>query len=207
MVAHLPNIDLKLAERVAKGLGMDGKLKSAKAAVEPRDDMKKSKALSIMLNPPGTFAGRKVGALVTNGSDHKLIEALKTEIQRTGATLELVAPTIEGIHADDGSALKVDHKIGGGPSVLFDAVVILPSAEGVQALATNAAASEFVADAFGHLKYIGWVATARPLFERAGILEKMDAGCIELNKPAAVRDFVSSCENLRLWDRERVVTF
>ncbi len=207
MVAHLPNIDAKLADGVAKGLGITGKLQSAKAAVEPRDDIKKSKALSIILNSPGTFAGRKVGALVTNGSSQELIEALRSELELAGATLELVAPTIEGIRADDGSELRVDHKIGGGPSVLFDAVAILPSEDGVQVLATNAAAAEFVADAFGHLKYLGWVGTARPLLEKAGIMERMDAGCMEFKKPATVAEFVSACQNLRFWDREQVVAF
>jgi len=36
VVSHLPNIDEKLADRVAAGLGMTGKIQPAKAAVEPR---------------------------------------------------------------------------------------------------------------------------------------------------------------------------
>jgi catalase len=61
LVSHLPHIDAKLANRVANGLGMQGKLTAAQAAIEPRKDLKPSKALSIALNPPKTFAGRKVG--------------------------------------------------------------------------------------------------------------------------------------------------
>src|ERR1700722_6586576 len=62
LVSHLPNIDAKLADRVAKGLGLLGKVQAAPSAIEPRKDLKSSKALSIALNPPKSFAGRKVGA-------------------------------------------------------------------------------------------------------------------------------------------------
>ena len=110
MVAHLPHIDTNLAERVASGLGITENLQTVKAAVAPPKDIKKSKALSILLNPPATFSGRKLGALVTNRTDHALVQALKSELERVGATLELVAPTIEGIRADDGSELQVHHK-------------------------------------------------------------------------------------------------
>ena len=36
-------------------------------SVPTRMDLEPSKALSIAANPPQTFAGRKVGALVTDG--------------------------------------------------------------------------------------------------------------------------------------------
>jgi catalase len=43
MVSHLPNIDPGLAEEVAAGLGLKGKIKAAKPAIEIRSDLKKSK--------------------------------------------------------------------------------------------------------------------------------------------------------------------
>jgi catalase len=207
LVSHLPNIDAKLADRVAKGLGISGKIQAVKPAVPPREDLAKSKALSIALNPPKNFEGRKVGALVTTGSDRQVIDALRSELEAAGATLELIGPTISGVLANDGTPLKVDHKIGGGPSILFDAVAILPSAEGVNALARNAAASEFVADAFGHLKYIGWVESSRPLLEKAGIADSLDEGCIDLKQPGSAARFVAACRKLRLWEREQIVTY
>ena len=59
VVSHLPHIDATLSHRLAKGLGMKAKIAPSKAAVEPRHDPKKSNALSIMLTPPDSFAGRK----------------------------------------------------------------------------------------------------------------------------------------------------
>ena len=207
VVSHLPHIDAKLADRVAKGLGMKGKIAPSKAAVETRTDLKKSKALSIMLNPPETFAGRKVGALVTEGVDASLVEALRHALKEEGATLEIVAPTIGGVETSAGETLKADHKIGGGPSVLFDAVAILASEEGVAALGKNAAASDFIADAFGHLKFIAFAPSAKPLFQNAGIDQKLDEGCIELSSPKTAAQFVAACRKLRHWEREQVVSY
>ncbi len=205
MVSHLPLIDAKLADRVAKGLGMKGKIAAAEAAVAPREDLKKSPALSIALNPPASFAGRKVGALVTDGVDGATVDGLRKALEATGATLELIAPTIGGVKTSEGAMLKADHKIGGGPSVLFDAVALCVSAEGVAALAKNAAAKDFVADAFAHLKFIGWVPAAKPLIEKAGAT--MDAGFVELGPKGSSAAFAASCGELRLWERENVVTF
>ena len=53
---------------------------------------------------------------------------------------------------------------------------MLPSEEGVQLLVTNPAARDFVADAFAHLKFIAYVNTAMPLFEKAGIAADLDEG-------------------------------
>ncbi|HTB18325.1 MAG TPA: catalase [Bryobacteraceae bacterium] len=204
VVAHLPNIDAKLADRVAKGLGLQEKVPSLPAAVQPRKDLKASKALSIALNPPKKFAGRKVGALVTDGVDRSLLEALKQALDSEGAMLEVVAPTVGGVEASDGTRIEADQKIGGGPSVLYDAIAVLPSQAGTGLLLTNGSAKDFVSDAFGHLKFIAYVKAALPLFEKAGI--EPDEGFIELTGPKSVAQFVADCRKLRLWTREQVVT-
>src|SRR5579872_2348480 len=144
VVSHLPHIDRKLADQVAKGLGLDEKVQPAQAAKAPRTDLKPSKALSIALNPPETFAGRKVGALVTDGVDHAVLNALKRELEQEGAVLEVIAPAIGGVEASDGTRISADQKIGGGPSVLYDAVAVLPSEEGAKLLLNNASARDFI---------------------------------------------------------------
>src|SRR6202521_1136995 len=60
LVSHLPHIDAKLADRVAKGLGLRDKLQPPSPAKQPLAGLKPSKALSIALNGPKSFAGRKV---------------------------------------------------------------------------------------------------------------------------------------------------
>jgi catalase len=206
LVSHLPHIDAKLADRVAKGLGLREKVHAVSPAKEPRGDLKPSKALSIALNGPKTFAGRKVGVLVTDGADRRLFEDLKSEIEAEGATLEVIAPAVGGVKASDGTLIEAQQKIGGGPSVLYDAVAIIPSEIGVQALLKNAAAKDFVSDAFAHLKFIAFVDTALPLFEKAGIAADMDDGFIPLATGKGAAAFVIACRKLRRWEREQVVT-
>jgi catalase len=210
VVSHLPNIDTKLADTVAKGLGLRETVTPAAPAVKPRTDLKASKALSILLNPPASFAGRKVGALVTDGVDRALLDALKEALKVEGATLEIIAPTVGGVEAGDGTLIAGDQKIGGGPSVLYDAVAVLPSEEGVSLLVTNPAARDFVADAFAHLKFIAYVDAAMPLFEKAGIAADLDEGCISLTAPKrsaakSASAFVAACRSLRLWEREKLL--
>jgi catalase len=206
LVSHLPNIDGKLAGRVATGLGLTGKVHAAQPAMEPRKDLKASKALSIALNPPASFAGRKVGVLVTDGVDSALFNALKLELDGEGAMVEIIAPTVGGVEASDGTRIVADQKIGGGPSVLYDAVAVLPSDEGVQPLLKNAAAKDFVSDAFAHLKFIAYDKAAMPLFEKAGIAADLDEGCIELSSLKSAKQFVMACRKLRRWEREELVT-
>ena len=59
----------------------------------------------------------------------------------------------------------------------------------------------------------GWEAVGQTVFstilggiETAGILERMDDGCIELKKAVIVAAFVDACKNLRLWNREKTET-
>jgi hypothetical protein len=60
---------------------------------------------------------------------------------------------------DSGEILPAGHNVEGGPSV-FDAVAILPSAEGGAKLALRAEAVNFLRDAYGHLKVIAYLPTA-----------------------------------------------
>jgi catalase len=207
VVSHLPNIDQGLAQQVATGLGLKEKIKAATSAVEVRSDLEKSKPLSIVLNGPKSFAGRKVGALVTDGVDAKLIGALRTALEAEGATLEIVAPTVGGVQMSDGTSLKSDHKFAGGPSVLFDAVAILNAADATEDLLRNAAVGDFLRDAFGHLKFIAYTDAAMPLFEKAGIAEALDEACMKLGGSKSIDDFITACRRLRFWQREEAVSF
>jgi len=207
VVSHLPHIDADLASQVAKGLGLTGKITPVKAALAPKTDLKASQPLSIILNGPSSFAGRKVGVLVTDGVDGDLLNTLKDALQKQSATLEIIAPTVGGVTSSGGEPIKADHKIGGAPSVLFDAVGLLTSDKGAEALSANAAVSDFISDAFGHLKFIAWNESSLPLLQKAGVDKNLDDGCFQLSGEADVEKFVKACPKLRNWEREKVVTF
>ncbi len=206
LVSHLLNVDEGLGRKVADGLGLKELPKAAEPARPMVMSLAKSPALSIIQNGPKDFKGRKVGALVTDGVDAGLLKALQQALDAEGAMLELVAPKIGGVTVSDGTAMPAKQKINGGPSVLYDAVAILPSAEGAALLANEATAKDFVNDAFAHAKFIAYAKTAMPLFEKAGLMQKeMDAGFIALNSPADAKTFVETCRKLRFWDREAKV--
>jgi catalase len=133
-----------------------------------------------------------VGVLVTDGIDRELFDALKSAVEAEGAVLEVIAPTVGGVKASDGSAVEGHQKVGGGPSVLYDAVAIIGSIEGVQMLLKNGAAKDFVSDAFAHLKFVAYNDAAMPLFEKAGIAADMDEGFVQLSTAKAASDFVAS---------------
>lgn len=201
MIAHLLNVHKNLAETVAKQLGIVRLPKPADAAVPPRQDLKESPALSILLNRGETMEGRKVGILVTDGVDAKQLSALQRALKKANATMEIVSPHIGGVDADDGSHIEADEKIDGGPSVLYDAVALLPSNDGGEMLAKNPAARDFVSDAFAHNKFIAYVEAACPLLQRAGIADMIDDGFVELKTASAATQFVNACRQHRFWDR------
>lgn len=202
-VSHLRNIDEQLASQVADGLGMA--LPDAAKAAKPTLDMPMSNALSILGNGPDSFKGRKLGILLTDGSSAKLVTAVTKSVEAVGGVWEIIAPKIGGVTLDDGSAMAAKQKIDGGPSILYDAVAILPSEEGAMLLASDAAAKDFVSDAFAHCKFIGHNPEANALFEKARIPAELDAGFIDLASGNAAKAFVDQLSALRFWERELTV--
>ena len=165
--------------------------------------MKKSPALSILLNGPKSLKGRKVGALVTDGVDSNILGALKKALTDEGALLEIVAPKVGGVEASDGSWIEADQKVDGGPSVLYDAVALLTSEDGAKLLATEPAARDFIADAFAHMKFIGYTEPAAMLFGKAGVPESRDDGFIALKRSQDCSALIAACRQLRYWERAK----
>jgi catalase len=203
MVSHLLNIDETLANKVAGRLGLQKMPKPSDAAVPTRQDLDPSPALSIVVNGPERFEGRKLGILVSNGSDAGLIKALKGALDKAGASYEIIAPKVTGVEASDGAWVEADQMIDGGPSVLYDAVALLPAADAMGGLLQESSARDFVADAFAHCKFIGYVKAAIPLFEKSGVAaEDLDEGCIAIASAKDAKSFVDSLAKLRVWERE-----
>jgi catalase len=201
-VSHILNVDEGLAKAVAEGLRLKSMPKPAEAAMPTRTDLKESPKLSILLNGPDSFAGRKLGALVTDGVDIALVEALKEAVEKEGAKIEFVAPQVGGVEASDGTWIEADEKLEGGPSLLYDAVAVLAAEEGGRLLAKQPAARDFVSDAFAHCKFIAYATGAVPLLEKAGLAEDLDEGCVRLDGAGGAAGFVERCRKLRHWARE-----
>jgi len=203
VVSHLLNIDDTLANLVGTGLGLQAMPKAADAAVPTRQDLDGSAKLSIVQNGPQRFEGRKLGILVSDGTDAAVLKALKAALAKEGATFEIIAPKVGGAEASDGSRIEADQMIDGGPSVLYDAIALLPGADAVDDLLQESTVRDFVADAFAHCKFIGHVKAAVPLFEKAGIAEAdFDEGIVPLASAKDATGFVGKLGQLRVWSRE-----
>jgi catalase len=205
MVANLRNVDEGLAELVADGLGLGDVPDRTEPAQRPNTGLAPSPALSIVANGPDTFEGRKVGVLVTEGADASTVEQLRAAVEAEGAVLEVVAPKVGGVTLSDGSSLPAKQKLGGGPSVLYDAVALVLSDEGASVLATNPDARDFVADAYAHSKFIAFVAGAGALLDGAGVGDRVDDGFVPLDEVGA-DEFIARCRELRFWDRGLLVS-
>ncbi|WP_027230019.1 catalase [Phyllobacterium sp. UNC302MFCol5.2] len=192
MVANLRNVDEDLAKRVANGLGIELPEKS-EAARAPLD-MEPSPALSIHGNMKPTLDGRSVGILIDDGTDAAALGALTNSVKQAGAKPVIVAPKIGGAKLANGDTMKADGQLLGTPSQLFDAVAVVVSADAAGRLANEGAAKQWVMDAFGHLKAIGYTASSRALLDAAGI--KDDAGVVPVEKG------FTDAATKRYWDRE-----
>ena len=197
MVGHLRHIDQELAKRVADGLGMD-KLPAAPHAAAPVLDMKPSPALRTIGKMADTLEGRAVGILIDKGSNGAAIKALTKAATTAGATVKLIAPKIGGVKLDDGSVTKAE-QLAGTPSVMFDAIAVLLSEHAATALTKEGAATDFVRDAFGHLKAIAVDAGGAMLLAAAGV--ERDTGVLDTKDS---KGFIAAAKT-RQWDREKSV--
>jgi len=206
MVAHLLNVNEDLAATVAKQLRLEPMPKPAVPARAPRTDLKALRSLSIVLNGPTSFEGRKLGVFVSDGVDAVLLKALQRALDEEGASLEIVAPKIGGVEASDGSWIEAHQTIQGGPSVLYDAVAIMLADEAALQMIDDSSARDFVSDALAHSKFIGYVESALPLLKASLGERDLDEGFVGIRSGRDATRFVESCRALRLWKRKTPVT-
>ena len=190
MLGNLRNIDEGLAKRVAAGLAMD--LPPANKAAKAPIDMDPSDALSIVKQGDPPMTGRKVALLFAEGSDKAEIDRIKSEVEKAGGKLFLVAPKVGGIPVKGGT-LAADGQLAGSPSVLFDAVTMVLMPDAVDKLINDSAALGWLMDAYAHCKTIGHCKGSMKLIERLGLT--VDSGVVGNDQFAKVAP-------KRHWDRE-----
>ncbi len=203
MLSQLSNVDPKIAQRVASGLGHEEPIQNARTTVKARTDLKPSPALSIVGKAKPTIRGRTIGCLVADGTDPALVTALADAARKGGAMFKVIAPKVEGAKGAGGKIIPADFQLAGGPSVLFDAIAVAVSAEGAQKLAMQSSAIGFLQDAFAHLKVIGHTAAAETLLQKANVTA--DQGIVSLQNAGSAVTFLKAAAKGRIWDREAKV--
>ena len=199
MLGHLMIIDPALGDAVEDALGMVGEAERLTPARSPID-LEESPTLSLIKKGKPTLRGRKVGVLLTDGADDGTLDALRSAVEKEGATLAIVAPKAGGVKTAKGKRVAADHALSSGPSIFFDAVALVVSAKGAELLVREAAAIDWVRDAFGHLKVIGTVEAAGPILAKAAVEE--DAGVVDLAGRGGVKIFIEAARRQRVWERE-----
>ena len=198
MVGHLRHIEKDLARRVAAGLGFD-KMPDAPRAAARIQELEPSPALQIIGKMKDTLMGRAIGILIADGSDGAAIKKIKKAATNAGASVKIIAPKVGGAKLADGSMLAADGQLAGTPSVLFDAVAVILSEKGANALSMESAAIDFVRDAYGHLKAIAVDQGGQMLLKSANV--EQDAGVVNANNKDA---FIAAAKT-RQWEREKSV--
>ena len=193
VMANLRNVDEDLAQRVADGLAMD--LPKASPTAAPVLDLDPSPALRIIRGPleKHTLEGRTVGILIADGTDADDLNSVKDAVKAAGGTPLTIAPKVGKVPLSDGTAIAADAQLFGQPSVTVDACAVILSEEACAKLVKEGAAVQWVMDAFGHLKAIGFNDEAKPLLDKAGV--EPDDGVTDL------ATFVEAAKK-RYWDRE-----
>ena len=198
MVGHLLHVDADLARRVAGGLALTP-MPSAPVAAAAVKDMPKSPALQTIGKMKDTLEGRCVGILLNDGSDGDVVAKIKKAVLAAGASVKIVAPKVGGVKLADGSVLAANGQLAGSPSVMFDAIAVLLSDAGAQALCSEGAAVDFVRDAFGHLKAIAIDQGGQALLQKAGV--GVDPGVVAATDVAR---FINAAKT-RQWAREALL--
>lgn len=226
MVGLLSQVDKKLAQKVAAGLGMNVPQpekpmnKGIGADADPKKHEPKpldksyapSPALSMIENPTVTdsIETRHVAFMCAEGFSEKSANALKKALEAKGAAAKIIGPHAGTIKGDAGTEVKTDFAFFSSSSVLFDAVYVL-SGSGAQALAENDNVIEFINDAYRHCKVIGFDSGLEPLIEKTTIGNKL-AGGKDSSLPGIVmntgtakafnEDFIAQMGRHRIWERE-----
>ncbi|UPT71201.1 MAG: catalase [Flavobacterium sp. JAD_PAG50586_2] len=223
----LSQIDTKLAEKVAEGLGMEvpkalekpmnhGVGADADSNKQEPKVVKKSKitasdALSMLKNKTisDTIATRQVAFLCNDGVSSASVNEMKNALEKAGAKVKIIAPHLGTITASEGNAIPVDQSYLIAASVLFDAVFV-PAGKGTTALKDNNDVIEFINDAFKHCKFIaaedeGLHVLAKTNAAKDG--KNADAGVLtnEQTHKKFPQSFVTAMGNHRFWEREEKI--
>ncbi|MDB6132083.1 MAG: catalase [Verrucomicrobiales bacterium] len=199
MMGHLANIDSKLHDGVAEALGMKEKEPAVEPGV-PARDLPPSPPLSLLAKAPKTMEGRKIGVLVTDGFDGALLKELRDTARAEKAGLMVIAPKVGGVTDADGKTVEADLSLSAAPSIFFDSVAVLSSKAGAEDLAGQAAAVDWVRDAFGHLKVLGHTEEAQSVLEKAGI--RADDGVVKIAAGKTASAYFTAARAGRIWARE-----
>ncbi|MCS3529019.1 catalase [Chryseobacterium sp. JUb7] len=220
VVGQLAFIDKNLASKVAGKIGVEVKKpelpnQSIPADADPailqsKEKTSKTKispALSMANTVKDTIKSRKIGFIMADGADEKSFNALKNKLEKQGATVEIIAPSVAPIKTNNGTAITPKHSLTTTASVCFDALYIVSGENSVKELMSGEnkhPVLHFINEAYKHCKAIYFGADTEPLYlnSNVGLKKHNDPAIITWDEKAPEEKFIDAISKHRVWDLE-----
>ncbi|MEI3791064.1 MULTISPECIES: catalase [unclassified Chryseobacterium] len=220
MVGQLAFIDNTLARKVAEKLGVAvKKLKQPNQSIpadadpaelqskEREPKTKVSEALSMKNTVKDTIKSRKIGFIAANGANGSVLNTLKTKLEKEGAKVELIAPSLAPIKTTDGS-LVPKHSLTSIASVCFDALYISAGEKSAQELMgpeNKHLSLRFINEAYKHCKAIYFGAGTEILYDNSNIAMKQheDPAIVIGKDDGSDKQFIKAVAAHRVWELEQ----
>ena len=227
MLSILTNVDEGLATQVAYNLGLHvlpapaNMNQSIPADGDPKDfqpvvkegAVDKSPALSMALTIKDSIKSRKIAILAADGVNDESVMAMQDALLEQGAVVEIIAPRLGTITAENNTIVPVKHSFFTTASVLFDAVYVPGGTNSIATLAADPDAIHFLNEAYRHCKPIAADEDARQVIEATYFSKKIPPDIsdedviqegIAVNEDIQqlIRQFTTIIALHRFWDRE-----
>ncbi|NCI49525.1 catalase [Sediminibacterium roseum] len=219
MLGIIAKVDKGLAAAVAYGIGVSVPKKVAQynfsvpadaspKSYEPvmkKSSLDRSEALSMANTRKDSIATRKIAFLVADGVNAASVAAMKKALEAAGAVVEIVAPRLGPVVAEDGTEINPIKTFTNSSSVFYDALYVPGGTNSVATLADDADAVHFLNEAFKHCKAIAADADADQVLESTYFINKIegDDGVIVGEPKKIAKDFIGAIAQHRFWERER----
>ncbi|CAH8283062.1 catalase [Mariniflexile fucanivorans] len=214
MLWLISQIDMDLANKVAKGLGLKipenieepiNQAIGADADIEKHQPPKKKNylnsdpALSQANTKFNSIETRKIAVLAADGFSMSDYNSMAKPLEKEGAMLKLISPHGGTITCDENMEHEVDAAIMTTESVLFDAVYIPGGKKSIDSLKKEPKFKKFINEIFKHCKAIAANNEAESLIDTTFVVDYKDDNSVLINKNP--KDFIDAISKHRNWDR------
>ncbi len=221
VVGQLAFIDAELAANVAEKVGVEVvKLEMPNQSIpadadaeslqsdEREPETKSSDALSMKNTVKDTIESRVIGFIMADGVNTQAVKTLKVKLESEGAVVQIIAPSVAPVKADDGSKFVPKHSITSTASVCFDALYICSGEKSVKELMhpeRKPIITEFINEAYKHCKAIYFGKDTEEIYNATRISAKKhdDPAIIQTLGDDADQKFISAIAKHRVWDLEK----
>ncbi|UFH31775.1 catalase [Chryseobacterium sp. C-71] len=221
VVGQLAFIDAELAANVAEKVGVEVKkldmpnqsipadADAASLQSEEREpETKSSKALSMKNTVKDTIESRVIGFIMADGVNTQAVKSLKSKLESEGAIVQIIAPSVAPVKADDGTKFEPKHSITSTASVSFDALYVCAGEKSAKELMhpeRKPIVTEFINEAYKHCKAIYFGKDTDEIYKATRISTKKheDPAIINTSGGDSDEKFISAIAKHRVWDLEK----